>query len=148
MTDTLTPRTDAERNSPWELYKTGDDPEWRGRQPNSDWVCARWDELWRTQLHGHYETLMRVVLDARKREYVLGIKDATARYNGIETELSAALVESAKLKADAERWRKTLIVVGFGDPQEVWNRLYQAVQDFDENAFADAIDSTMKGQKS
>ena len=67
-----------ERDAPWEKYKTGCDPEWRERQPNSDWVCERWDELWATQRHGHYETLMRVVLDARKREYHLGMADGVS----------------------------------------------------------------------
>ena len=70
--------SNEERDAPWNKYKTGNDIEWHGRQPNSDWVCERWDELWRTQRHGHYETLMRVVLDARKREYYLGVKDGVS----------------------------------------------------------------------
>ena len=35
-------------------------------EPGADWVCDRWDALYTTQLHGHYETLMRLVHEARQ----------------------------------------------------------------------------------
>jgi hypothetical protein len=92
--------TDTERDAPWSLYKTGLDPEWGGRQPNADWVCSRWDELWATQRHGHYETLMRVVLDARKREYELGLSDAIASMVGHDATLCDLLAAAARQTLD------------------------------------------------